>query len=113
MAVNVYDHLAHDTSDAPGLRYTGLVLKYRLLLSLITGLGAGSAFAAVDFDRDVRPILSDNCFACHGPDDKARMMKLRLDTRDGLFANHVIVPGDSANSKLYQKVSSADPGRRM
>ena len=41
----------------------------------------------ISFNRDIRPILADNCFACHGPDDKHRMANLRLDTEDGLFAN--------------------------
>jgi hypothetical protein len=90
-----------------------VVLPYRFLFALIAWLSAFPAIAAVDFDRDVRPILSDNCFACHGPDDKARMANLRLDTRDGLFANQVIVPGGSARSKLYQKISAADRNRRM
>ena len=52
---------------------------------------------SVDFDRDVRPILSENCFACHGPDRGKRKGKLRLDTRDDAFADrggyHVLVPG--------------------
>ncbi len=63
----------------------------------------------IDFDREVRPILSDNCFACHGPDDKQRKAKLRFDTKEGAFAKPgVITPGDASKSKLYQRVSSKD-----
>src|SRR5947209_2460702 len=65
----------------------------------------------VDFNREVRPILSDNCFACHGPDDKQRMARLRFDTREGAFAKPgVIIPGDAQNSKLIKRITSNDPG---
>jgi hypothetical protein len=71
----------------------------------------------VDFNRDIRPILSDTCFKCHGPDEKQRMANLRLDDTEGLFVDRggysVIVPGNAAQSKLYQKISSTDDSIRM
>ena len=71
----------------------------------------------VDFDREIRPILSDNCFQCHGPDEKNRMAGLRLDTRDGAFAdrgkNKTLAPGDPASSRVYLRVSAENKARRM
>jgi hypothetical protein len=77
-----------------------------------------TALPAVDFNREIRPILSDNCFKCHGPDDKHRMANLRLDLHDGgAFSPRpkgaLLVPGDSAKSILYQRISHADKNRRM
>ena len=67
-----------------------------------------------DFNRDIRPILSNNCFACHGPDEQQRKAKLRLDTKDGAFARAgVIVAGDAANSRLYKRISHQDPNAVM
>ncbi len=69
---------------------------------------------AVDFDRQVRPILSDNCFTCHGPDATKRMMNLHFDTKEGAFGKPgVIVPGDSAASKMYQRISNPNEAMRM
>jgi hypothetical protein len=76
-----------------------------------------AAAKPVDFNRDIRPILSDTCFKCHGPDEHARMANLRLDETEGLFVDRggyrIIVPGHSAQSKLYQKISSKDDSFRM
>ena len=68
----------------------------------------------IDFNREVRPILSDNCFSCHGPDEKQRKARLRFDTKDGAFAKPgVIVPSDGMNSRLYKRVASTDPNTVM
>ena len=78
------------------------------------GDSRSSGVKTVDFDRDIRPILSDTCFACHGPDEKQRMAKLRFDTKEGAFAKpDVIVPGDSAKSRLVQRITAADESFRM
>jgi len=72
---------------------------------------------AVQFSRDVLPILSDNCFKCHGPDEKARKAKLRLDVKEGAFRVKdgvaVIVPGKPGQSELIKRITSKDPDEMM
>ncbi len=98
----------------------GSTLCWAVYLALVRTIAAAPGEAAakpVDFDREIRPILSDTCFACHGPDEKQRMAKLRLDTKDGMFADRggyqILAPGKSADSKLYQRISATDKARRM
>ena len=71
----------------------------------------------VDFQRDVRPILSDNCFQCHGPDEGTRTAALRLDTEEGAFARRpngtIIAPGDLEASLLYQRITHENERMRM
>jgi hypothetical protein len=71
----------------------------------------------IDFQREIRPILSDNCFQCHGPDSASRQADLRLDKRDSALAaladGTPIVPGKSAESLVYQRISSTDASFRM
>src|SRR5690606_9007907 len=79
---------------------------------------AGAAPASVDYGRDVRPILSNQCFQCHGPDEAVRQGGLRLDTaegaatpgRSGLAA---IVPGSLESSELIRRILSDDPDEQM
>ena len=65
---------------------------------------------SVNFNRDIRPLLSDRCFHCHGPDEEDRQEGLRFDQRDGEEgALNVLVPGDADASELYQRITSDDP----
>src|SRR5579885_1427549 len=88
-------------------------MKHALLsLLLLPVVGRAAAEVPVQFNRDVRPILSDACFACHGFDAKARKAQLRLDTPEGAFAKRKgvtpIKPGDPKGSEVWARVTSAD-----
>src|SRR5262245_631948 len=98
---------SHHRALSVRLRSLTLPVLYRLSTEARVAHAPGAV--PIDFDREVRPILSDNCFACHGPDENQRMAKLRFDTKEGAFAiSGVITPGDASKSSLYQRVSSKD-----
>ncbi len=88
-------------------------------LALILGPAAMAAGeTAVQFNRDIRPIFSENCYSCHGPDEATRMTALRLDTEEGATAalagrRKAIDPGNPDSSELYLRISTADVARRM
>jgi mono/diheme cytochrome c family protein len=88
-------------------------MKCLLAVCGLLALAAGAAAAdrPVDFNRDVRPILSDKCFACHGPDEKQRKADLRLDTQDG--AAEVLAAGKPAESELVRRITADDESERM
>src|ERR1051325_10850391 len=87
-------------------------------LILLLSMGAASSSAGepgddkVDFTRDIRPILANNCLLCHGPDAKGRKGDLRLDVREGALVARegkaAIVPGKPDQSELLHRVSSTD-----
>ncbi len=89
---------------------------FRAVLLLLLGLA--SAPAEVRFNRDIRPIMSDTCFRCHGPDKNARMAGMRLDIRDEALKPTrsgvtPIVPGDPEKSAIIQRIFSPSPARIM
>ena len=93
-----------------------LLLIAGLLMVLPTSRLA--AAPAIDFNRDVRPILSDHCYACHGPDEGKRKAGLRLDQKAAALAalksgDHAIVPGSPDLSTLVERVTNSDPDEVM
>src|SRR6266536_2193391 len=91
-----------------------LITAPGLVLWLMAGVSAVAATkGTVDFDRDIRSILSDNCFACHGPDEKERKAKFRLDRKDDAFkplksGGFALVPGQPEKSDLIARVTTRD-----
>ncbi|MCA8951894.1 MAG: PSD1 domain-containing protein, partial [Planctomycetes bacterium] len=81
------------------------------------GTLASDFLEGVRYGRDIRPLLADRCFRCHGPDANTREADLRLDRRDDALAPRdggaAIVPGSPLRSLLYQRICSADPDERM
>lgn len=89
-----------------------------LAFALSLGLSGGLARAAVSFNRDIRPIMSDTCFRCHGPDKNARMANLRLDIREEALKRTdsgqvPIVPGKPEESEIVRRVFAMDPAQVM
>src|SRR4051812_38337528 len=102
-------------------RMTRATLTFALMAMAPVAFGAVKtkpATGTIEFNREIRPILSDNCFTCHGPDENKRKAKLRFDRKEDAFkagksGDLAIVPGDAAHSKLVQKITSKDEDEVM
>jgi len=88
-------------------------MRLRTAILTILVLPWAQAEEPISFSRQIRPILSENCIACHGPDDKARKAKLRLDEEASAKSNRegdiAIVPGKPELSSIIQRIESKDP----
>ena len=93
------------------------VLATVCVLTVVLLSSAMAQEGTIRFDRDIRPLLSDRCFQCHGPDEEHREAGLRLDLQDAVFAERdsgaAIVPQDAQNSQLWKRISSDDPDLQM
>jgi hypothetical protein len=87
------------------------------LLTTSVAQDAAQSQPVLTFNRDIRPILSDSCFPCHGPDAKNRQAELRFDVAESALAvrdgRRAIVAGDLQQSELYRRVTSRDPDEQM
>ena len=92
----------------------GIALLFLLSVS-VCARTAASQERAPDYDSDILPILANQCFECHGPDEDTRQADLRLDTRSGVFSkvddNAVVQPGDPSASELFRRITSRDDDR--
>ncbi len=88
-----------------------------LLAICLAAAPTSAAEKKLDFNRDIRPILSENCFQCHGFDEKARQAELRLDQSESAYADHdsgkPIVPGHPEQSELWRRITSDDESEQM
>ncbi|MFN9348445.1 MAG: PSD1 and planctomycete cytochrome C domain-containing protein, partial [Planctomycetota bacterium] len=76
-------------------------------------LGSVAWSQSIEFNRDIRPILAENCFYCHGPDAHDRQADLRLDLREEAIRSGAFQPGNAADSKLIERIFSVDPHEVM
>lgn len=93
------------------------LLIFFLIANVFVSASADTVPSRIEFNRDVRPILSDNCWQCHGPDGNKRKAGLRLDHKESALAEHdgerLIIPGNAAESELYKRLTAKDEDERM
>jgi hypothetical protein len=99
-------NVSMNATSANLVRFAARLLACGLLIAVV---GQVAAQERVEFNRDVRPILSEHCFFCHGQDPQQRQAGLRLDQSDAAIEYGAIVPGEPENSLLVERITSDDP----
>src|SRR5882724_3826496 len=89
-----------------------LVMRCACFVYLLLAAAASAAEPKISFTRQIKPILANKCFACHGPDEKERKAELRLDLRDEAVPS-VIKPGDAEHSEVVVRITTDDADTRM
>ena len=108
--------IARSSSDVR--RPTPIAIRCRIWFCAIASLAIPPAFVAtaadkLSFNRNVRPILAENCFACHGPDSASRKAGLRLDRREVAVKIGAIMPGNPDESEMIHRIFASDDDERM
>ena len=88
-------------------------MKFLSCLAAACGVAAPAFAGKLEYNRDVRPILAEACFACHGPDSAARKGDLRLDQRDAAIEGGAIVPGKPDQSTLVERILTTERSEVM
>lgn len=99
--------------SAIGKKFSGLLNVLLLIIVALVFTQTSRAEDRLDFNRDIRPILAENCFYCHGQDANKRQAELRLDVRDAAIKSGAIAPNDLAKSSAIERINSTDPERQM
>ncbi|MEI7702048.1 MAG: c-type cytochrome domain-containing protein, partial [Planctomycetia bacterium] len=87
--------------------------KSPILWLLLLGLSTPACGDQIEYNRDIRPILTETCFSCHGPDSASRKADLRLDQRDAAVTAGALVPGSPDNSEVIRRILSENPEEVM
>ncbi|HEY3965128.1 MAG TPA: DUF1553 domain-containing protein [Planctomycetaceae bacterium] len=95
------------------LRNCGFRSFLVIVLAAGPAVSHGNAADKLEYNRTIRPILAENCFACHGPDSASRKADLRLDQRDQAVKSGAIVPSDATASEIIRRIESTDPEEQM